>query len=118
MAIFPRLKTNAVAQYPLTVNDIYSTRITRFTDGEEQRFRDFGAPAREWVVKLEKLSAAEVEAIDRFYLDHQGRNATFTFVDPWDETEHAGCRFTAGHLKISYDEEFRARTELIIRRYA
>jgi hypothetical protein len=118
MAIFPRLTTNAVAQYPLTTHDVYSTRISRFADGAEQRFREFGAPAREWLIRLDKLSATEVEAIDRFYRDHQGRYATFTFIDPWDESEHSGCRFASGELSISYDEECRARIGLIIRRYA
>jgi hypothetical protein len=40
MATFPKLKTNAVAQYPASKTARYQNQALRFLDGTEQRYRD------------------------------------------------------------------------------
>ncbi len=51
-AVFPTLKTGAVAQYPATEASQFSSFVVRFLDGGDQRHRQFPAALRRWVIKL------------------------------------------------------------------
>ena len=45
MSDFPKLRTGVVAQYPATRELRFSTSVTSFLDGSEQRYRDLrGGP--------------------------------------------------------------------------
>jgi hypothetical protein len=93
MATFPQLQSGAVAQYPSTRHISFSTFITPFVDGSEQRFRDFPASVQRWTIRLDRLTAAELDAVESFFDSQSGEFSSFTFVDPWDETEYPDCSF-------------------------
>ena len=67
MARFPKLKTGAVAQYPVVRELRRSTEVKKFLDCGEQRFRDFAAARRRWVIALEKLDETETARLARFF---------------------------------------------------
>jgi uncharacterized protein DUF2460 len=93
MSEFPLLRTGAVTQYPSSRRATYSTSVTTFVDGTEQRFRELGGPVRSWVIRLHQLSAEEIGAIESFFEDRQGQFGVFAFTDPWDGTNYNDCSF-------------------------
>src|SRR3954471_10621095 len=95
---FPQLKTGAVLQYPAAKRIQYATRITRFLDGSEQRFRDFPAPVQYWVIRLELLTEQEMRRIQDLHGANQGQYGSFAFVDPWVGTEYPDCSFARDEL--------------------
>lgn len=115
MAQFPLLSTGAVAQYPSSRNLIYSTHVTRFVDGSEQRFREFKQAVRTWTVKMHELSAEEIAAVESFFLARQGEFGSFSFVDPWDGTEYPDCSFDQDAFAAAAFDESRYQGSLIIR---
>jgi phage-related protein len=114
MAVFPALKTGAVAQYPAERQIRCSTQVVEFLDGTEQRFRDYTRPLRRWTVRLDQLDASEVQAILSFF-DEAGVASPFSFTDPWDGTVHANCVAEGLELAARLLDEFRGQTELTIR---
>lgn len=114
MAAFPKLKTGAVAQYPAERQTRFSTRVLEFVDGREQRFREFGRRLRRWAIKLDYLDATEMEEMAAFF-EQSGVAAPFTFVDPWDGSEHSNCVVESTEFVAELLGESRNRTELIIR---
>ena len=102
MASFPTLKTGAVAQYPSDRTRRFSTQVLRFLDGSEQRFAQFGAPLRKWLIRLELLDDAELAGLEEFFADQGGEAGTFAFTDPWDGTVYANCSFEGGTMTADY----------------
>jgi hypothetical protein len=92
MADFPKLKTGAVAQYPITRDTRLRNQTVRFLDGSAQRYRDTGAVRRRWVIRLDLLDEGESAAFQEFFAAVQGAYATFTFTDPWDGHAYENCR--------------------------
>ena len=115
MSDFPQLKSGAVAQYPAQRTLSYSTRIMRFLDGSEQRFRDYGVPVRRWVIRLDLLDESEMEAVERFLATQQGKLSDFSFDDPWTGSEHASCSLDGDTAVLEYLREGRGRTTLVVR---
>jgi hypothetical protein len=116
MALFPKLKTTAVTQFPSGRSLSYATEVLRFVDGSEQRFRRAGAPVLRWEISLSKLDGRELAAVREFFLSQQGRYGTFEFMDPWDGTEHHGCSFEGDELELTLDGERSSSTKMTIRR--
>lgn len=114
MASFPILKTGAVAQYPAERQTRFSTRVLEFTDGREQRFREFGKALRRWSIRLDFLDAAEMTDVAEFF-DRTAATARFTFTDPWDGSEHSNCVVDNAEFVAELLGESRHRTELTIR---
>ena len=112
---FPTLKTGAVLQYPAGKRLECSTRVTRFLDGSEQRFRDFAAPVQYWAIRLDLLTELEMRQVQDFHEAKQGQYGSFAFVDPWDGAEYANCSFTSDLLTLEYREEARGQLALVIR---
>lgn len=112
---FPTLKTGAVLQYPAGKRLECATRVTRFLDGSEQRFRDFAAPVQYWAVRLDLLTEQEMRQVQDFHEAQQGRYGSFSFVDPWDGAEYANCSFAIDLLTLEYQEEARGQLSLVIR---
>ena len=110
MARFPKLKTGAVAQYPAVRETRYSTEVKKFLDGVEQRYRDYAAPARRWVIALDMLDETETARLARFFDEQQGRLGVFEFEDPWTATVVAQCRF--GEDRFPMQEECESRCSL------
>ena len=115
MATFPVLKTGAILQYPATRVVTFATSVYRFIDGSEQRCREFAAPVRRWVVRLNLLTEGEIAELDSFYAGLQGGAGAFEFTDPWDGTLYANCHFENDSLSLQAQEEGRAHTSFIIR---
>ncbi len=114
MASFPRLKTNAVAQYPATRSMGFQNKILRFLDGNEQRYRVSSGPLNQWVIRLDRLDESEMSEIDVFFASSQGQFGSFTFVDPLDGTSYANCSLAADQLDLTSEAPMRGRTLLTI----
>ncbi|MFN0106533.1 MAG: DUF2460 domain-containing protein [Bryobacteraceae bacterium] len=112
---FPKLKTGAVAQYPAQRTTRYSTRVMRFMDGSEQRYREFSGPLRRWVIELTTLDEEEMDALEAFFLAEQGGYGTFSFVDPWDDLEYADCSLENPDAFFDFTGFHDGRTTLVVR---
>ena len=115
MSSFPRLKTDAAMQYPVTRVLEFSTEVVRFIDGSEQRYRDFGGPLRSWKIRLDLLDESEAAAVEEFFTEMQGAFGTFTFTDPWDGSEYAGCTLDQESIETLMTGEMRTQTALLVR---
>src|ERR1700690_4189051 len=115
MASFPLLKTGAVTQYPAQKSFAYSNYVARFLDGTEQRYRECGTPLSRWIIRLDLVDEAELNALDLFFLGQQGAFAGFSFIDPWDSSTHANCSLEQDTLDLQIAGEGRASTTLTIR---
>lgn len=115
MSDFPLLKTGAVMQYPARKALTFSTRVLRFVDGSEQRFRQFGAPLRRWVIHLELLDEAEMSALEEFFRARQGAYGDFSFTDPWEGVEYPNCSFDQDEAGWEFVGEARGGTTLVVK---
>jgi hypothetical protein len=115
MASFPTLKTGAVAQYPSDRVRQFSTQVLRFLDGSEQRFPEYGAPLRRWVIRLDLLDEAELVNIEQFFDGQDGRAGTFSFTDPWDGTVYPNCSFDSDVLALEYTSQARGKTSAVVK---
>lgn len=115
MPSFPVLRTGAVAQYPLPRHTGYSTSISRFVDGSEQRSRNYPAPLRRWVIRLNLLDEGELAAVDAFFSAQVGRGGAFSFTDPADSHVYANCSLDEDSIRVSYFGPGSGGTELVIR---
>jgi hypothetical protein len=111
---FPRLKTGAVAQYPVERRVRFANQVLRFVDGSEQRYPE-SRPLRQWVILIDMLDDAEVAAIAEFFETNQGGFASFEFTDPWDGTVYPDCSVEGDELEIEQVGEAWARVAVVIR---
>ncbi len=114
MSTFPTLKTGAIAQYPATRELHFFTEIQKFLDTSEQRYRDFRGAQRRWRIDLSQLDESELARLANFFVETQGRFATFDFKDPWTGMVVSNCRFGEDRLPIHTDDESNSSTELTI----
>ncbi len=118
MDTFPKLRTGAVSQYPFQRTHRYATEVMRFVDGSEQRFRQRGRAALEWVVDLRLLDEGELHRLREFWVAMAGKVGVFTFHDPWDGVDYADCQFASDGAVFQLDGELRGAAQLRIRRVA
>lgn len=118
MTEFPTLKTGAVVQYPLRTALSFSTRILRFLGGGEQRFRQWRAAGRRWLIRLEMLDEWEAARVLEFFEAHQGRAGEFAFTDPSDGKRYENCSFEQDECESSLDGECRVSMTLVIKENA
>ena len=111
---FPRLRTNAIAQYPATQRVAFRNQVVRFIDGTDQRYRDSNRARRRWEIRLDQLDEGEITAVEQFFLSQQGRFATFTFSDPWDEQVYSSCSFENDELSVISLAELKGQTSFIV----
>jgi hypothetical protein len=114
MAQFPKLKTGAVAQHPAVRELLYSTEIKTFLDSSEQRYRNFPAPKRRWMIALNLLDETETSALMNFFEQQQGRLGVFEFEDPWTGTLVEQCRFGEDQFPVVESSESRCALQLTI----
>jgi len=114
MPTFPKLKTNAVAQYPATKGLQFRNQALRFVDGLEQRYRDCGGPLHRWEIRLEALDEGEMAGLEQFFAESQGCFASFTFTDPWDGHTYADCSLASDELALTALAEMQGRTSLTV----
>ncbi len=111
---FPKLKSNAVAQYPFRRQVSYRTQTVQFTDGTGQRYRDAGGPRLQWSIQLEELDESELATIEQFFLANQGAYGVFTFIDPSDGQEYEHCSLTSDSQALVSLAELRGSTTLTV----
>jgi hypothetical protein len=114
MAQFPKLKTGAVAQYPASRGQRYSTEVRRFLDCSEQRYRNFPSATRRWAIALDMLDETEATRVARFFDDQRGRLGIFEFEDPWTGTVIEQCRFGEDIFPMREEGESRCSLQLTI----
>ena len=115
MSAFPKLKTQAVAQYPCSRDRIYRTKVLSFIDGREERFRDFSKPLLMWTIDLSLLDRDELAAFEEFFIEQEGALNAFDFTDPWDETVHARCTLENSEVWFRHDGPQAGSTKLVVR---
>jgi hypothetical protein len=115
MADFPTLKTGAVAQDRSVTSVRFGTYIVRFADGSEQRFRERRGPGRRWMIRLDQLTDDETASLAAFLEARQGRHGSFSFFDPWDETEFPDCSLESDIHEFDLREHARAGVTIWIR---
>jgi len=114
MATFPKLKTDAAAQYPLGRRTTFQNQTLTFVDGTQQRYRDSGAARLRWDFRLAALDEGELAAIEEFFLANQGAFGSFAFTDPVDGTAYDDCSLLADSLDVVNVAEMRGATTLTI----
>jgi len=114
MATFPKLKTNAVAQYPAKRTLRLQNQSVRFVDGTEQRYRDSGDPLHQWEIWLDELDEGEMTALEAFFLANQGAFAVFPFTDPWDGQTYSNCSLASDEMDLTHSGELLGATRLTI----
>ena len=112
---FPLLRTGAVMQYPATRAFSYSNAVLRFVDGSQQCYRESKDDLRRWLIRLDLLDEAEVASLQAFFVTNQGRFASFSFTDPWDNTAYPDCSLDQDIFEFTLAGEMRAKTSLIVR---
>jgi hypothetical protein len=102
-------------QYPAQRGVRFSSQVVRFVDGREQRYRDFRAGLRRWVVRLDLLEEGELAELEWFFRANQGAFSSFTFADPWDQHEYTDCSIEEDAFEAEWEDELRGRTTLTVR---
>lgn len=115
MSTFPRLKTNAVQQYPARRALEFSTSILRFVDGTEQRFREYPSLLRSWSIDLKLLDEAEMTKLENFFVTQGGQYGSFSFTDPWDQATYPNCTLQDPDLLLRYEGPQSGSLNLVVR---
>lgn len=115
MPDFPRLKTNAVMQYPATRDLRFANTGLCFVDGSEQHYRESRDAMRRWLVRLDLLDEIEVAKLQAFFVAERGRSGSFSFTDPWDDQPYDDCSLDQDSFEFELLGEMRAHTILIVR---
>ena len=102
-------------QYPATSSLHFQNRVIQFVDGVEQRYRDYKAPLRQWVIRLDLLDEGELAALDHFFRTEQGQGGSFAFTDPQDSATYTDCSLADDTFAIELAGEARGSTRLVIR---
>ena len=114
MATFPKLKTNAIAQYPVSRREQFQNQTVRFVDCSEQRYRDSAGARMQWEIQLSDLDEGELAAVEEFFLASQGAFGSFSFTDPWDGHVYDNCSVAADELALVTAGEMRGSTKLTV----
>jgi hypothetical protein len=110
----PKLKSNAVAQYPLTRQQEYRNQTVTFVDGTDQRYRDSGAQRLQWSIQLDELDEGELGSLEQFFLANQGAFGMFSFTDPIDGTVYDNCSLSSDSLALLNVAEMRGSSKLTV----
>ncbi len=114
MATFPKLKTEAIAQFPMSRRERFQNQTVRFVDGSEQRYRDSAGARLEWDIQLSQLDEGELAAIEEFFVAGQGAFGSFSFTDPRDGQVYDNCSLAVDDLALLIMGEMRGSTKLTV----
>jgi hypothetical protein len=114
MATFPKLKTDAVVQYPLGRTTAFRNQTLTFVDGKQQRYRDGAAARLKWEIRLANLDEGELAAIEEFFLANQGAFGSFSFTDPIDGTVYEDCSIEGDRLSVTTVAEMRGAATITV----
>lgn len=112
--MFPRLKTGVLLQYGSREGIRHPTRVLRFMDGSEQRYRVAGNASKRWVLRYSQLDEGELSALDEFLRSVQGTAQEFSFEDAESGILYDRCRLGTEHLRLSLTGEHGGEAELEI----
>ena len=112
---FPKLKTNALAQYPATKDVRLRNQVVWFVDGVQQKYRDSSGPLHQWEIQLNQIDEGEMAAIEQFFAENQGRFGSFSFTDPWDGRVYPDCSVATDDLTLVSLDAMRGKTSFIVR---
>jgi hypothetical protein len=113
MLEFPRLSTNAIAQYPFRHAVEFDTFRHRFLDRSEQRFRQRRVAARHWQVDLALLTQEETGRLRDFFSAMNGQLNEFLFTDPWTGQQYVST-LSADDLDLVEADISDRRTKLTV----
>ncbi len=102
MATFPLLSSGSVAQYPTFVSNGQATQVIRFLDGSDQRYLTEGRSYRQWKIRLDLLTEAEIAQLEKFFSAQQGDFSMFVFPDPISGTDVPNCRLASAGFTSVY----------------
>lgn len=111
---FPLLKTGAVAQYPASTSISYSSRVIRFLDGSDQRYRDYSSPLHKWALLLNLLDDAELSALEQFVVTQEGRFGNFAFAEPGTQVQYSSCSINQEGLDYVLTQEARGAAGIVV----
>jgi Conserved hypothetical protein 2217 (DUF2460) len=114
MSVFPTLKTGAVMQYPAQRGLQFSTTALQFVDGSEQRFCNYPALLRRWVIQLSLLDQSELQEFQEFFRGIVGPAGDFAFTDPWDGTNYPSCSLASDSMTAVLAGEWNGATSLTV----
>jgi hypothetical protein len=103
MAFFPQLSTGAISQFPLQRRQLFRVIANRLSDGSEIRSLDPYGARLGLALGFDGLSDAEMETLEEFFIEQEGRRGSFGFLDPglnllrWSEDFERSV-WTAGPL--------------------
>ena len=111
---FPLLKTGAAAQYPASRTISYSSRVIRFLDGSDQRYRDYSGPLHKWTLPLTVLDDTELSTLEQFVVAQEGRFGSFSFADPWTQVQYSSCSMNQEGLDYVLTQEARGAAGVVL----
>jgi phage-related protein len=79
----------------------FSTLVSQYENGYEQRRNKWANPLREWTLNFKNRTATELATVRDFFLAKKGIYTTFTWVNPLDSVEYT-VRFREDSLKYTY----------------
>lgn len=82
MVVFPQLNNGAGAQYPAVRRRKVRAAENRMMDGASVVYADAAFASDAWDLSYRDISDSECVAITSLFEAVEGRNGTFTFVDP------------------------------------
>jgi hypothetical protein len=112
---FPKLRTDAWAQYPATRSVQFQNQVLQFVDGTAQRYREWHGSLLQWQIRLDLLDEGELASVEQFFMDNQGDFGSFAFTDPWDGQVYPDCSFAHGDLTLTSLSEMMGQTALTVR---
>lgn len=112
---FPRLKTGALAQYPMDQALTRPVETVRFLDMGRQAYVDSKDSVRRWRLRLSLLDESELAAVIEFFVAMRGSLGRFEFEDPATGEVVPNCRFDDDELELSSSDEFNGQTALTVR---
>lgn len=82
MTYFPQLKSGSICQYPVQVVNRYRTLSEQTMDGGLVKWSDPDFRLVEWKCEYTELDFEEMNALQSFHSEMEGKLKTFTFLDP------------------------------------
>ncbi len=113
MLEFPKLKTKAEVQYPVTLELQAATTVFTFLDGKQQRFPQ-RRPRRRWTIVLDQLDENEAARLAEFATRHRESAEPFRFTDPFTGTQHYPCYLEGREHEQAAIGAGHRRTSLIV----
>ena len=93
----------------------YANAVLRFVDGSQQCYRESLDALRRWHIRLDLLDEWEIACLQAFFAVNEGRYGSFSFVDPWDDTEYPNCSLDQDSFEFKLLGEMRASTMLVVK---